>query len=113
MKLPPKQAATLSPYYTHRQTINYGTDAAEYRADRFIKQDPDIGATSFIAWGLRGPHLCPGRWFAQEALCVLAKQLLERYEFKPVRLMSEDEKYIYHAGVVTRKEVEVVVSRRE
>jgi cytochrome P450 len=112
MHLPPGQIATLSSWYTHRQSFNYA-NATEYQYDRFVKQDPDIGSTSWITWGLKGPHTCPGRWFTQEAICILVKALLEEYTFDQEKLIeSDDEKYIYHAGVVTRKEVGGKVSRR-
>jgi len=79
-----------------------------------VKQDPDIGSTKWITWGLKGPHTCPGRWFAQEAICVLVKALLEEYEFVQDGTVETDgEKYVYHAGVVTRKEVGGRVVRRK
>lgn len=110
--LPRHQIATLSSYYTHRQEFNY-RNATAYQAERFVKQDPDIGSTAWITWGLKGPHTCPGRWFTQEAICVLVKELLLEYEFKQSGVIeSDDEKYIYHAGVVTRKEVGGMVTRR-
>lgn len=41
------------------------------------------------------------------------KELLEKYEFKQDGVIEgDDEKYIYHAGTVARKEVGGVVSRR-
>lgn len=112
IRLPPGEVATLSSFYSHRMPENYGSDAKDYRADRFLKKGPDIGQKRFITWGF-GPHTCPGRWFTQEAICVMMKELLERYEFAPERTgLADDEKYEYHAGVVTRKEVPVVVSTR-
>ena len=110
--LPPNQVATLSPYYSHRQAWAYGADAAAFKADRFVAGDPDVGSTKFITWGLKGPHTCPGRWFAQEAICVMVKALLLKYEFEPERVIADEEKYIYHAGVVTREEAPVVVKKR-
>jgi len=113
MHLPPSQIATLSSWYTHRQEFNYA-NATEYQHDRFVEQDPNIGSTSWITWGLKGPHICPGRWFTQEAICILVKALLEEYDFKQERVIeSDDEKYVYHAGVVTRNEVGGTVSRRQ
>lgn len=112
VRLPPGEVATLSSFYSHRMAENYGADAKEYRADRFVARGPDIGQKRFITWGF-GPHTCPGRWFTQEAICVMMKELLVRYRFAPERTgLTDDEKYEYHAGVVTRKEVPVVVSRR-
>lgn len=112
MHLPSKQIATLSSYYTHRQEFNY-KNATRYQYDRFVKHDPDIGSTSWVTWGLKGPHTCPGRWFTQEAICILVKALLEEYEFKQNEAVGRDEeKYIYHAGVVTRKEVGGIVVKR-
>lgn len=73
-----------------------------------------IGCTcdKWASWDLKGPHTCPGRWFTQEAICVLVKALLDEYDFAPDRVVHDDDKYIYHAGVVTRKKVPVVVKRR-
>jgi len=110
--LPTKQVATLSSYYTHRQAWAYGPDAASFKAERFAAGGPDIGSTKFITWGLKGPHICPGMWFTQEAICVMVKALLLEYEFSPESVVADEEKYIYHAGVVTRKEAPVVVKRR-
>ena len=43
----------------------------------------------------------------------MVKALLEEYNFEQESVIkSDDEKYIYHAGVVTRKEVGGRVSRR-
>ncbi|KAJ5443567.1 Peroxidase [Penicillium daleae] len=103
--------ATLSSFYSHRLPVNYGADAENYQAERFVEHDPDIGSTRFITWGLKGPHACPGRWFTQEAICIMVKALLEEYEFSPESIIADEEKYIYHAGVVTRKEVPIVVRR--
>ena len=48
VRLPPKQVATLSSYYSHRHAVNYGADAAVFRAARFVGHDPDIGSVRFI-----------------------------------------------------------------
>lgn len=42
----------------------------------------------------------------------MVKALLERYEFVPERRVGDEEKYVYHAGVVTRKKVPVVGGRK-
>ena len=112
IRLPSGQLATLSAFYSHRLAVNWGKDAASYHPERFSKHDPDVGAKEFITWGLKGPHTCPGRWFAQEAICILVKALLDEYEFVPEGVLEDEEKYIYNAGVVTRKEVSVVVKRK-
>ncbi|KAF5497051.1 Peroxidase [Colletotrichum siamense] len=113
VKLPPGQVATLSSFYSHRMPENYGPDAKQYNPQRFLTSGPDIGSKEFITWGLKGPHTCPGRWFTQEAICIMMKEVLERYKFEPARTgLDDDEKYEYHAGVVTRKEVPVTVYKR-
>lgn len=56
--------------------------------------------------------MCPGRWFAQEALLVMTKVLLGRYEIVPDRVLSDDEKYVYSGGNVTRTDVGVTARRR-
>ena len=113
VKLPAGTVATLSTYYTHRQASSFGPGAAQYRADRFVLESPGIGTVRNISFGLQGPRICPGQWFVQEAICIMVKQLLEAYTFSPiVTRLTDDEKYAYNAGVVTRREVPVVVSRR-
>lgn len=113
VRLPPKQVATLSSFLSHRLPVNWGSTAKEYHVDRFLGNDPDIGSTKFITWGLKGPHTCPGRWFAQQTICVMMKTLLDEYTFEAERTgLTDGDKYEYHAGVVTRKEVPVVVARR-
>lgn len=113
VKLPPGQVATLSSFYSHRMPENYGSDAKQYNPQRFLTSGPNIGSKEFITWGLKGPHLCPGRWFTQEAICIMMKAVLERYKFEPARTeLDDDDKYEYNAGVVTRKEVPVTVYKR-
>lgn len=113
VRLPPRQVATLSSFLSHRLSVNWGPDAAEYRAERFLSHDPDVGSSKFITWGLKGPHTCPGRWMAQQAICVMVKALLDEYTFEAEKTgLGDNDKYEYHAGVVTRKEVPVIVSRR-
>jgi peroxidase len=111
--LPKAQVATLSAYYTHRSPSVYGDDAAKWDPARFLESDPEIGSVKFITWGLKGPHTCPGRWFAQECLLVMTRCLLGKYEIVPDLVMSDDEKYIYSAGSVTRKDVGVTVRGRK
>ena len=110
--LPKGQAATLSAYYTHRQKYAWGKDADRYDYQRFLKVDPPIGEPNFITWGLKGPHTCPGRWFAQATIQIMVKVLLEEYEFKPDRVLDEDEKYMYSAGNVMRTKVRIAVRKR-
>ncbi|KAL1893313.1 hypothetical protein Sste5346_006490 [Sporothrix stenoceras] len=113
LKLPPGKVATLSTWYTHRQTASFGPDAAQYRADRFVDSSPAIGSVRNISFGLQGPRICPGQWYVQEAICIMIQQLLEGYKFAPtVMRVGDADKYIYHAGVVTRKEVPVAVTRK-
>ncbi|CAK7237327.1 hypothetical protein SCUCBS95973_009922 [Sporothrix curviconia] len=114
VRLPPGKVATLSTYYTHRQTSSFGPDAAQYRADRFVDSSPGIGSVRNISFGLQGPRICPGQWYVQEAICIMVQQLLAQYTFAPTRTgMGDADKYIYHAGVVTRNEVPVNVVRRK
>jgi peroxidase len=112
LTLPKGKVATLSAYYTHRQASNWGATAASYDSSRFIQQDPPIGEPSFVTWGLKGPHSCPGRWFAQEAICLMVKSVLEGYEFRMERVVKEEEKYVYTAGNVGRTAVGGTVVRR-
>ncbi len=42
----------------------------------------------------------------------MVRPLLETYEIVPERAVADEEKYIYHAGVVTRNEVPVQVRLR-
>jgi cytochrome P450 len=112
LTLPKGKVATLSAYYTHRQPSNWGPTAASYDSSRFVQQDPPIGEPSFVTWGLKGPHSCPGRWFAQEAICLMVKGVLESYEFRIERVVAEEEKYVYTAGNVGRTVVGGMVVRR-
>jgi peroxidase len=111
--LPKSQVATLSAYHTNRSPSVYGDDAAKWDPTRFLKSDPEIGSVKFITWGLKGPHMCPGRWFAQECLLVMTRCLLGKYDIVPDSVMSDDEKYTYSAGSVTRKDVGVTVRGRK
>ena len=111
-QLPKGQAATLSSYYTHRDPDMWGADAGSYKYDRFAKQDPPIGEPEYIAWGLRGPHTCPGRWFAMTTIQIMVKEVLPAYEFTQDAVVGEEERYIYSGGNVKRKEVGVEVSRK-
>ncbi|CAK7199907.1 hypothetical protein SEUCBS139899_002594 [Sporothrix eucalyptigena] len=111
--LPPGKVATLSSYYTNRQTSSFGPDAAQYRADRFVDNSPAVGSVRNISFGLQGPRICPGQWYVQEAICIMVQQLLTQYSFAPtVTGMGDADKYIYHAGVVTRNEVPINVTRK-
>ncbi|EPE06557.1 animal heme peroxidase superfamily [Ophiostoma piceae UAMH 11346] len=113
VKLPADTVATLSTYYTHRSPSSFGPGAAQYRADRFVLESPGVGTVRNISFGLQGPRICPGQWFVQEAICIMVKEILEAYTFSPIiTRLTDDDKYAYSAGVVTRKEVPVVVSRR-
>ena len=112
LSLPKGQAVALSAYYTHRQEYSWGPDAERYVCKRFISEDPPVGDPRFITWGLSGPHMCPGRWFAVEVIQLLAKLLFDKYEFSQERVLADDEKYNYPGGFVTRKEVGITVSLR-
>ncbi len=112
LSLPKGQAATLSSYYTHRQTSAWGPDADRYNHQRFVKGDPPIGEPNFVTWGLKGPHTCPGRWFALQTIQIMVKVMLETYEFKQDRVLSDEEKYTYNAGNVVRTQVGIAVRRR-
>ena len=112
LSLPKGQVATLSAYYIHRQPSSWGQDAARYNHERFLSGDPPIGEPSFVTWGLKGPHMCPGRWFALQTIQIMVKVLLETYEFKQDRVPSDEEKYSYSAGNVYRKQVGIAVRRR-
>ena len=112
LSLPKGQAATLSAYYIHRQRGAWGEDADKYNHQRFVKGDPDVGEANFVIWGLKGPHMCPGRWFAVQTIMIMVKVLLENYEFKQKRVLGDEEKYIYKGGIVGRKEVGGVARKR-
>lgn len=111
-KIPSGQVATLSSYYTHRQKPVWGDDAALYNYRRFAKNDPPVGSVKYITWGLAGPHMCPGRWFAQSVIQIMTKNVLERFKFVPDRVLPDDEKYKYTGGSVLRTEVGVTVTKR-
>lgn len=111
--VPSGQAVALSSYYLHRQPSAWGPDATAYRADRFARADPDIGSANFVSWGLKTPHMCPGRWFALQSIQIMVRELLEAYTFKQDRVLRDDEKYRYSSGSVYRNPVGVTVKRRK
>ncbi|EEH35462.2 hypothetical protein PAAG_06509 [Paracoccidioides lutzii Pb01] len=111
-KLPQGQVATLSAYYTHRSPAVYGPDAAKWVPNRFLRSNPDIGSPRFISWGLKGPHTCPGRWFAQECILVMTMCLLGRYDIVPDEYLIDEEKYIYWSSNVERRNVRVTITPR-
>ncbi|KAK8102082.1 heme peroxidase [Apiospora sp. TS-2023a] len=135
-RLPRGAVAALSPYATHRDTKQWGPDAAAYKPERWYKSDRtrngtngttsngnghttndsgphEIGDPAFVAWGLKGPHLCPGRWFAQMALCVMTKAALEAYRFElPEGPLEEADKYVYTATGARRRPVPVKAHAR-
>lgn len=108
-KLPAKQVATLSAYYTHRDPAAY-PEADKWVPSRFQNSNPDIGSPTYISWGLKGPHMCPGRWFAQECILIMTKCLLGRYDIVPDRQLGDDEKYVYSGGSVARQDIGVTVT---
>ena len=112
LTLPKGQAVTLSTYHTHRDPNVWGPNAAAFQHDRFLHADPPVGSSRYLAWGLKGPHACPGQWFGQAVIQILIKELLERYEFRQDREVLDDDKFIYKGGSVVRKEVGVMVVRR-
>ena len=112
LTLPKGQAVTLSTYHTHRDPTVWGPVAAVYQYDRFVNGDPPIGSKKYLAWGLQGPHSCPGQWFAQAAIQIMVKELLVRYSFEQDTVMKDDEKFIYKGGSVVRKEAGVKVVKR-
>ena len=107
--LPKSQVATLSAYYTHRSPAAYGEDAEQWNPKRFSTEDPDIGGPKFVSWGLKGPHQCPGRWFGMECILIMTATLLGRYDIVPDRRMETEEKYIYSAADVKRRDVGVTL----
>lgn len=113
LKLPEGQVVSLSAFYVHRQPTVWGPTANEYRFDRFAEQDPPIGTTRYISYGLKGPHLCPGRWFAQMMIQVMTKAILEGFIFEQDSKVAEDEKLVYTGGTVAWKAVGITARRRE
>lgn len=112
--LPKDKIATLTAHFTHRDPAHWGPDAASYRPDRFLPHDPPVGDSKFITWGLKGPHLCPGRWIALSAMQIMTKALLERYVFRQHAVLADAEKFYYpDAGSVMRHAVPVTVSLRD
>ena len=104
---------TLSSYHIHRQSAAWGDDAAKYDHRRFLNNDPPVGEPNFVVWGLKGPHMCPGRWFGMEVIMIVVKLLLETYDFTQDRVLRDDEKYVYSGGFASRKEVAVSVRKRQ
>ena len=78
-----------------------------------MKENPPIGTTKFLAWGLKGPHCCPGRWFGQATIQLMTKAILEEYIFEQDSVIPDNDKYIYSAGSVVRKQEGILVRRRK
>lgn len=100
LRIPKGAVATLTAYTTHRDTEVWGSDAAVYQPTRFMVKPPPIGEPEFVAWGLKGPHTCPGRWFAQSTIQIMTKTVLETYAFEPKKRLADSQKYVYAAGSV-------------
>ncbi|KAK4221571.1 heme peroxidase [Podospora fimiseda] len=98
LSIPKGEVATLSGYFIHRDKEVWGPEAEIYKPRRFKEKLPEIGEPEFVTWGLKGPHMCPGRWFAQETIQIMVKVVLDRYEFDPERRLKDSEKYVYSAG---------------
>lgn len=124
-RLPAGAVVTLSSMLTQRSIAAWGADAERYRWDRFLAGagatttetttdgDPPIGSASWVIWGLAGPHLCPGRWFALAIIQLMVAALLERYEFEPETVLPEEDRFVYGGGCAFRTEFGVVVRPRE
>jgi peroxidase len=112
LSIPAGKAVALSAWYRHREAVDFGGDAAEYKPDRFMTSDPTIGGNQFISWGLNTKHMCPGRWFALQSIQLMVKALLEQYEFVPDKVLTDAEKYKYSGGSVVRTPVGVTVIPR-
>lgn len=118
LRIPKGSMITLSPYAIHRDTGRWGADASTYRPSRFVARDgalspPPIGKSSYVTWGLEGPHICPGMWFAQAGILIMTRSLLQAYEFRPQLKLAEDKRYIYTPVNVQRAPVAVEVVVRQ
>lgn len=113
LQLPEKQVVTLSAFHVHRQSTVWGPSAANYQFDRFAKQDPPIGSTKYITWGLKGPHMCPGRFFAQMTIQIMTKTILERYVFEQDLTVAEADKLVYTGGIVKWRDIAITARRRD
>lgn len=111
MSIPKGQVLTLSSYHAHRQESAWGPDAATYNPQRFLTEDPPIGTSRYITWGLNTPHLCPGQWFAWEVIQILTLDLFREYSFKVDHVVEDDDNYKYSAGNVIWKDIKVKVQK--
>jgi peroxidase len=110
MIIPKRQVITLSSYYAHRQESTWGKSAKNYDSKRFIKEDPPIGSSRYVSWGLKTPHICPGRWFAWEMIQILTLELFRRYSIVGNQVVKDEDKYKYSGGNVVWKDIPVTVT---
>ncbi|KAI1460397.1 cytochrome P450 [Annulohypoxylon moriforme] len=93
----------ISPWIINRSREFWGTNAAEFRPERWIEKDgrPNNtgGATSnyeFLSF-LHGPRACIGQTFARAELRCLLAALVSRFEWK----LDMDEKDVIAGGAIT------------
>ncbi|KAE8383846.1 cytochrome P450 [Aspergillus bertholletiae] len=72
--------AVIPTCQLHDNPETYGTDAASFNPDRFLKQ-PGLAQSTFFPYG-GGRHYCPGRYFVALEIFGLAALLLNRYEME-------------------------------
>ncbi|KAI0437232.1 heme peroxidase, partial [Xylaria telfairii] len=113
LNLPKGSVAALSAYTTHRDKAIWGDSAAIYDPNRFVTEAPPEGEPKFVSWGLKGPHMCPGRWFGQTMVLIMTKTMLQTYTFEPDERLEDDRKYVYSSGTATRVPVSMKVALRE
>ncbi|KAI1159323.1 cytochrome P450 [Nemania serpens] len=113
LSLPKGSVAALSAYTTHRDKEIWGENAAIYEPDRFVSEGPPEGEPKFVSWGLKGPHMCPGRWFGQTMVLIMTKTVLQTYKFEPAERLDDDDKYVYSSGNATRVPVGMTVTLRD
>jgi len=111
LSVPKSQVITLSSYYRHRQQSVWGNDAASYNPQRFATEDPPIGTDRYITWGLKTPHICPGRWFGLEVIQILILRLFSTYTIVPDSTVPDANKYQYNGGSVRWKDIGVTVRK--
>lgn len=75
--------------YPYSQDDDVHPNPAVFDAKRHLRKRRDIDADKYhfastadkLVWGV-GPHACPGRFFAQDALKLIFIHMLTHYEFK-------------------------------
>ena len=113
--VPPKTLVVLNITAVHTNPRYWGPDAHVWRPSRWIRSSSSVSSTAsdtlsksdpnsiafgeeslampdpkmFFPWS-DGPHVCPGRRFAQVEFVAVLSTVLQRHSVEPVQMKGED-----------------------